>query len=447
MVNLKRLEPNNKTYDIDEGIQAKIKDPLWMLGRQWQMKEFTASNGGQPIRMETKYTTTTVNKIIRTEEDEIDNIQVPLEKYVEEKEDTWDPKHLEYRFSIKSDKLELIAREYNGKELDWYHFDVERVRPSFEDGDTVTTIPNPIKYYGMPHPRFWSHEDGQVNIGDFTRPHYNLLTMLLIDYGLLGSQDWYSIPITHKVGDARKIIEVRIIDSFGFVSKAKPVQDSTEHETGFELFTMENVDGSPSDPSLFYFPNNLQHSLESEPLEELSFFRDEMANLVWAIEHRYQDDAGKIHARDEELEIEESDSLEYFWDNEENEMIPRPAVFEEGEPGNRYEGPISRYIEKRIPPEHWVPYLPQFRNLQVILRRGRTRDDVQYKGKILNESKLIAEEEIPRAGIKIKRVLQLAREADTGNVVIWNGRTKTVDRPQPFSGLVFDQIEKATTNN
>ena len=31
-----RLEPNTVDTDVEEGIQARIADPLWLLARQWQ---------------------------------------------------------------------------------------------------------------------------------------------------------------------------------------------------------------------------------------------------------------------------------------------------------------------------------------------------------------------------------------------------------------------------
>src|SRR6476469_7683414 len=44
-----RLEPRARRADESVGLQARVHDPLWLLGRQWQMGEFQGSDGGSPI--------------------------------------------------------------------------------------------------------------------------------------------------------------------------------------------------------------------------------------------------------------------------------------------------------------------------------------------------------------------------------------------------------------
>src|SRR4051794_2502681 len=44
-----RLEPGAINADDKLGLQARIHDPLWLLGRQWQMGEFEGSDGGSPV--------------------------------------------------------------------------------------------------------------------------------------------------------------------------------------------------------------------------------------------------------------------------------------------------------------------------------------------------------------------------------------------------------------
>src|SRR5512146_1453283 len=46
-----RLEPRQPDYDFDRGIQAEIADPLWFLGRQWQMGEHQGEDAGSPVRV------------------------------------------------------------------------------------------------------------------------------------------------------------------------------------------------------------------------------------------------------------------------------------------------------------------------------------------------------------------------------------------------------------
>jgi hypothetical protein len=44
-----RLEPGARSADETAGLEARIHDPLWLLGRQWQMGEFQGSDGGSPV--------------------------------------------------------------------------------------------------------------------------------------------------------------------------------------------------------------------------------------------------------------------------------------------------------------------------------------------------------------------------------------------------------------
>src|SRR6478752_3436233 len=44
-----RLEPRARTEDFARSLRAEIRDPLWMLTRQWQMGEFEAEDTGSAI--------------------------------------------------------------------------------------------------------------------------------------------------------------------------------------------------------------------------------------------------------------------------------------------------------------------------------------------------------------------------------------------------------------
>jgi hypothetical protein len=44
-----RLEPGARSEDESIGLEARIYDPLWLVGRQWQLGEFQGSDGGSPV--------------------------------------------------------------------------------------------------------------------------------------------------------------------------------------------------------------------------------------------------------------------------------------------------------------------------------------------------------------------------------------------------------------
>lgn len=48
MPTLAQLEPRNDCPEMQDGLQARIHDPLWLLARQWQFGEFKGDDAGSP---------------------------------------------------------------------------------------------------------------------------------------------------------------------------------------------------------------------------------------------------------------------------------------------------------------------------------------------------------------------------------------------------------------
>ncbi|MFI7154741.1 hypothetical protein ACIBO2_58365 [Nonomuraea sp. NPDC050022] len=44
-----RLEGRPRTTDFGRALRAEVRDPLWLLARQWQLGEFRATDGGSPV--------------------------------------------------------------------------------------------------------------------------------------------------------------------------------------------------------------------------------------------------------------------------------------------------------------------------------------------------------------------------------------------------------------
>lgn len=470
--NSTRLEPRNKTYSIAEGLQARVKDPLWLLGRQWQMGEFRAQNGGQLVRAELNISSRSLNNIVRNKGKEGREVtepfdqKIPLEMKAEEEKLTpsnrfeakgWNPKRLEYSFCLKKGDTELISEEYHGNDLDWFNFDVMEIDQISDMTNTIAVKPSPVTFKGMPLARWWSIEDGSVNLGQLKRPSLNFLAMMLLEFSFIYSNDWFVIPVEHKVGNIRRINKCVVMDSFGIVSEVNPVIDKTSNKKDWEVFTLSSKQSNDySDGRVFYIPNNLYHALESEPVETVSFFRDEMANLVWAIEHRYQDGELVINRHDEDASLEEDSKQvskvltpSHYWDTQEKTLVERTLIENEENFGKRFIGPVALYNPMTKPPNHWIPYILYQLDTegQFMLRRARTTENLtqgpQYKGTILQESKYIFEEEIPRTGIVVNRVFQLARDCN-GRRYYWRSRKKKTYEQLKSSGLQFDTLVAPT---
>ena len=45
-----RLEPLPRDASMQRSLQAQVRDPAWMLARQWQVGEFTGADAGSPVQ-------------------------------------------------------------------------------------------------------------------------------------------------------------------------------------------------------------------------------------------------------------------------------------------------------------------------------------------------------------------------------------------------------------
>jgi len=304
-----------------------------------------------------------------------------------------------------------------------------------------------VSFYGQTASRWWSYEDGKFDPGDIRRQHLNYLTTLMMEFAFLYANDWYLVPLAHRIGDIRRIESLRVIDSFGVVTDVSPVVDTTPDKQGWEVFTLAPAPGGLSDGSMLYLPNNVYHSLESDPVEAVSLWRDEANNLVWAVENKYEDDDGiVVNRRDEVAQLPPSPpGPSRYWNVDNLQLLERDQITGDNEPGDRILGPVEAYEGRRVPPIHWIPYLPLRTGATgtSIFRRGRTQsvltDGPQYKGILLSESGVVRQERVPRLPVRLQRVFQLARGAD-GWPYLWRSRKVTLDDRQKSADFGFDEL-------
>src|SRR5262249_53072675 len=117
----------------------------------------------------------------------------------------WNPSRFEYRFACAAPgdggERKLVADEYSLGTVDWCVFDVDPSAPALGATGapatfTRTTMPTPVTYAGMPHPRWWTMEDGRTNFGAIRPDTTDLGKLLFIEFGLVFSNDWFLVPIT-----------------------------------------------------------------------------------------------------------------------------------------------------------------------------------------------------------------------------------------------------------
>lgn len=355
----------------------------------------------------------------------------------------WNPERMEYAFGVSaklgSDEVVFAADEYTDGTLDWHTF-TARSTPRMGDPDEAqpnvtverSVIPTPVTYGGMPAQRYWEFEDGRVNLGALDAGPSDLARLLLVEFALAYGDDWFLIPVEMPVGSVARVTTLEVTDTFGEVATVGPaVNPSGRPWQMFELTGEDNWQ------DLFLLPPTLATRLESEPLEQVAFFRDEIANMVWGVERKVQGPSGEVIDRYEEHQ----------------------RALGSGEL-QRVEGDIGdaelMYRLQTHVPDHWIPFVPVEKpgstsgSFAIQLERRsmlRVRPDgsttaIRPKGTILMPDRplRIEEEEITRVGAVVDRSYQYARWVD-GSSHLWVGRRKGSGRGEGSSGLRFDIVE------
>jgi hypothetical protein len=351
---------------------------------------------------------------------------------------TWLPDRMEYAFSVAArlgDREHILtAQEYSEGRLDWYACDenLEVTLGARSDNPPrqleQKVIPAPVSFRGMPSPRFWEFEDAQVDFGSVDAGPTDLARMLLVEFALTYGNDWFVIPIELSIGALCRTHSLVITDTFGERTLIKP--NNSTWRVFQHSYTHAEGRGA-SEENLFFLSPSLLKSLESQPIEEVMFLRDEMANLAWGVERLIESATEHPLSR-----------LEAYL-----EQQRRLGV--DSHPVPRLDSEILRYQLTTEVPDYWIPLMPAKTENGLRLRRGAvlktdgTKRIAAARGRVLETGQALSifEEEIPREGIRVTRSYQFTRWID-GSSHLWIGRRKGVGRGEGSSGLEFDSLDK-----
>jgi hypothetical protein len=349
----------------------------------------------------------------------------------------WLPERMEYAFSVAArlsdGEVPLTAREYYEGHLDWYDFDLNlEVSLGAANDNAIqqikqTLVPAPVSYRGMPAQRFWEFEDARVDFGAIDAGPEELARMLLVEFAISYGNDWFVIPVELAVGSVCRTRSLTLTNTFGERFLIRSSHDAGEPAASWRMFQLSSPPQTGTrttvlDPGLFLLPPTLLKTLENEPVEEVLFLRDEMANMAWGVER-----------------IIES-SIEQPLNRFEQQKYPPVTPFVPTDGLN--------YQLATTVPDYWIPLLPVRTESGLRLQRGKVLrvdgelEAVGAKGRVLTADRPLAifEEEIPREGVRVTRSWQLARWHD-GSTHLWIGRQKEIGRGEGSSGLRFDSVE------
>jgi hypothetical protein len=541
-----RLEPRVRGTDPARGLRAAAHDPLWFLGRQWQLGELLGEDAAFPVSVRVATTEHPLTRFRPADGPAVDYdpSTVPLEPRVErerdsvptlrERLDAWtrlaslltaaghggdltalaaahplpapvveqdrsdarlrllagaaagdglavaatlaqDPQNLpaeavaaflawvaasnpswagdcwvrdrlEHRFAVSgraaSGEVVLQADAFAGGRLDWYDVDVDPdpshtldTPASTGTSAVVHLLPTRVSFPGMPTERFWEFEDATVNLGAITAAPEDLGRLLTVEFATVFGNDWWSVPVPARFGSLVHVDHLVVRDTFGEnvlieTTAAAAGQRATAPWRMFALTDPSLAAGSGPAPDLLLLAPVVAGALDGDPLEEVLLLRDEMANLAWAVERIVEGADGRPRNR----------SIEYAT---RTSAAPPPA----------FPSPADLvYVVQTAVPEHWIPLVPVRDPVNptptgaVVLQRGSllTQDGnlrpVTAQGTLLEPAVspwYVHEEEVPRAGQRLRRVPSIARWID-GTPHAWVSRRASAGRGEGSSGLQFD---------
>jgi hypothetical protein len=356
--------------------------------------------------------------------------------------DAWRPERLEYGLEVlgagPDGAVVLSAVPDSRGQFDWYSFDEKETGPTAGAPSEVqlSVLPTHVRFRGMPNPRWWVFERAGTDFGK-ARPDRRGVAMLVgLDFMLLHSNDWYVVPLPVDVARVSWVDRLVVHDVFGGTTEVHAVDArSVAGRARWTMFSTAVVGRGRSGSYLVLPPSAGTATLEGPAVEDVRFVRDEMANMVWAIEHTVENAVGRP------------------WPGPERSLLRWPPP---PDPGPAPEGSVLRYTIQTVVPGHWVPFVPvsldAFTGEIALERAAMTRpapgaDDgpvvVDPVTRVLRNPPLpyrIREEEVPREGRRVVRAFSRSRWID-GSTHVWVSRRSTVGRGEASSGLRFDAVD------
>jgi len=401
------------------------------------------ASGAHEIRVDGfGLSTTNASRLKQAGRDLRDWFASQLSQPVDPSDSAWRTRYLEYQFAVATDTAQrgqtvLRADQYTQGHLDWFAFDVDDAEgahltrkdgtaavPSVSNVTPLSFVPAPVSYSGMPSPRYWEMESRQIEFADIDAHTTDLAKLLLTEFALVYGNDWCVIPYELPVGTVSEVVGILVSDDFGTQSLLLPAGGGSDDRwQRWSMFTMSRASGAGLADTRFFLAPAVPKLMEAPPLEKVVFFRDEMANMAWAVERVVPSGLG-------------AGLNGYTVAN----LSPRPPT----PPPPATTAPV-RYVLGTDVPDNWFPFIPVHvpgSNRSVQLQRARMPGPGRQRYTQLlagSAPYYINEEEVPRAGKVVTRGFQRSRWQN-GATLTWVGRRAVTGRGEGSSGLAFDQL-------
>lgn len=398
----------------------------------------------------------------------------------------WDTSSLGYQFKVENAAGVYTAEDYTGGRVSWYSFDLEKKKTGTTHGTikVVKALPTLASFPGAPNKRLWQFEDRKVFMGNSTGMQAKG-NIAFLQYATMYGNDWMLFPLQTEVGTCIEIETIKVYDSFGIPVTVKGRAGKNDESAAtfgqqWQMFSTAPIDQeSPSRDAVdgLLFPPVFPRTLEGAPIEEVSFLRDEMANMLWGVETRLDDGCGSsldasLLASDVQQHIEEK-----YQDEVEKAQISISKDDDGKTVVKSSREAEYKYSLMNSVPLNWIPFVPQhiktdqekklyqgfLGGREVAFRRGvmpcyvvtgnqkgsyfpvrplssiLKPKKVKVNGKLGESPLFIDEEQIQGVGTLIVKNCQRSRWIG-GKTYTWMGYSKQIKHTQGVSGLEFDTL-------
>jgi hypothetical protein len=361
--------------------------------------------------------------------------------------DAWAPRRLEYTVQIQAESpdatgIVLDAHPDRSGELPWSAFDVAPTTVAAPGPAPApqrrTMIPGHVRFRGIAAPRFWDFESNELALPSVKPELRDVGKVMTLDFMLIHGADWFVVPIEQTLGTLARVDALVVTDVFGAqisVGRADALT-AAPSPSRWTMFTP----ATPTALAPFFVasPTAGNAAVFGPTLERVRFARDEVANMVWGIENATASPIGRPRPGPER-------------DAAQDQVAPVTPG-----PSTDTTSPLRYQVETKVP-VHWVPFLGVSNPIVDIERAAMVRPDVPQDpslpphfvpvlpiGKILNPEALpagsnyqLADEEVPRDGVVVERVVVRSRWTD-GSRHLWISRRRQTGAGETASALRFD---------
>lgn len=364
----------------------------------------------------------------------------------DEPNNAWLPDRLEYKFACeateKDKNIRLTTAEYYQGHLDWYAFNLETGNARKNKPVTITAdsfVPTSIDVDGMPDKRWWKFEDGKTNLSKIKPGTTDIAKLMMIEFGLTYANDWFLIPYDLPIGGIAEVQNLVVKNNFGDVYWLRSAETPGASNPEWSVFRQKAAVGNNR---VFLCPSAL-YVQEGECFEKVNLLRDEVANMVWAVEHTVPATFGRgVNGAEYALQ-----KRAYHNAIIQNHTVAVPYVAD------------IYYAAMTEVPENWIPFLPVHltgHSRQIQLQRSsmlRILDgDPDIPRKIKPQTSILRdgldvpqpkafylhEDEVPRSGTFVRKGYGRTRWTN-GEVYVWVSTMKQNGSGEGSSGLAFDE--------